>query len=642
MTLFRQIAIFVSLLFILLASTIMWSNFSQYNQHEQGQLQSTANDMATNLGITIANTVKGRDTAAIDTIFNSVFDSSYFSRIELISPQGEAISLRNRPIVIHKVPDWFIEAVPLTPATGSTMVMQGWQPLGTLKVTMHPGYAYATIYKTFQSMLVWLGLLLTGGLLLLWLLLNLLLKPLKVVQHQAESIEENRFHIQLELPKTKELHHVSAAMNRMVEKVERIFNDQARTLNLYHELLYKDAESGLGNRRYLMMQLDQTLRLETHTGGILILLNLHGLDALRKGGKFELAEQTLQFLGQQIDKQLKAGDTGFAARLNTSDFAVFLETSSDLADSFCRDLFETFAAFTNEQALPADQLWLFAGLAQLNDEMSASELLSRADFSLAQSKATKPFTIIHTKEDSDILPMGKAEWRQKLQKALDEERFFLVGQPAFSHVDTPLHLELLVRLRDDNTVLPAGRFMPIAADLGMDLTIDQEVQAMVLKLSSPGGLPIAINLSHNLFKDSEALAELEHFVSEYAACGKQPLHIEIRHITLLKYTKAVYRIADKLRQQGIVIGIDHFDPGSDLQSVRELRPSYLKINARQLIEMGTDASPTGIQPLHTLADSMDMRLIAIGIDQDAMIAKLKHFEMLGFQGNLFGEPGELS
>lgn len=641
MTLFRQIAIFVSILFLILAGSILWSSLLQYTQYTQGQIQSTADDMATNLGVTIANTVDGSDVAAIETLFNTIFDSGYYARLELESPQGDLISSRKRPVIVRDVPQWFVDALPLQPATGITTIMQGWAPLGTLRITLHPGFAYAGMYDTLRSLLLWLALILPVGLLLLWQLLRLLLRPLDTLEHQAEAVEENRFYIQKKLPKTRELRHVSATMNRMVRKMESIFNEQARTLSLYHDALYKDAASGLANRRFLMMQLEQLLHEESAIGGTLMLIKLHGIKHLMQEGQFALAEQTVHILADLAQEHFKACSHPVIARLGSADFAVIVDLPSENAESCCKGLFEAFSKHPPEREA-AKTLWLCAGLTPLQKGRTPGEILARADFALAQAREIGPCAVVLTAPEVESLPAGKIEWRNWLMHAIEAHQFFLVGQPVFNHDESLLHYELFIRLRDkDGIILPAGRFMPVATSLGLDFAIEREVLRMAIEQAASRTYPIAINLSRKVLKDADALAEFNAFITEYARVAKTPLTVEISHASLHDNVQAATLIAQELKKHDFALAIDHFDFGGDLQLIQQLRPAYIKMNAQQLLEMADDPSPGALQPLQTLAKSMDIDLIAIGIDNEAMHQRLKQVSGIGFQGYLTGEPAAL-
>ena len=193
MTLFKQIALLVSIAFVLLASIILINDFSRTGQFLQGQLQTSARDMATTLGISISNIPEGDDQASLEVLFNSVFDSGYYTKIELVSVDGTIIHKKSQNIELENVPDWFVNMVPLTSAEGSSQVMRGWTQLGELKLILHPGFAYSGLYETLISTLKWFAVLLIVSILVLWLVLHYLLQPLQRVREQADAIQRNQF-----------------------------------------------------------------------------------------------------------------------------------------------------------------------------------------------------------------------------------------------------------------------------------------------------------------------------------------------------------------------------------------------------------------------------------------------------------------
>ena len=109
MTLFKQIALLVSLVFLLLASIIAINDFRRTGEFMQGQLQTTAQDMATALGIAVSNLPAADDRASLEVMFNAVFDSGFYSSIELIAVDGSVIHQKSQLITIEGVPSWFLK-----------------------------------------------------------------------------------------------------------------------------------------------------------------------------------------------------------------------------------------------------------------------------------------------------------------------------------------------------------------------------------------------------------------------------------------------------------------------------------------------------------------------------------------------------
>ena len=200
MTLFRQLAALISAIFILIMTVVVWNDFRYSSLSLQGQMHTVAQDMATMMGVAMANSGSAADPAAVDTFFNTVFDSGYLASIGLYSPQGDLLQIKSQEIAIRDVPDWFVTLVNFELPVGRSQVMSNWVQIGTLKLTLHPGYAYVGLYESLKSVVMWLIVITVGGLVVLWGALSLILRPLRAVKAQADAIHHNQFIQQPELP----------------------------------------------------------------------------------------------------------------------------------------------------------------------------------------------------------------------------------------------------------------------------------------------------------------------------------------------------------------------------------------------------------------------------------------------------------
>ncbi len=131
---------------------------------------------------------------------------------------------------------------------------------------------------------------------LLYLLLSLSLKSLKRIRDQAKAIIENQFIFEDKIPFTTEFRSVTVAMNAMVEKVKDIFERENETLRRYHELLYKDTETKLYNRRYLIAKLPDYLQADTvFSSGAYGLFSFDELDRFKKEFGYESYRATDEY-----------------------------------------------------------------------------------------------------------------------------------------------------------------------------------------------------------------------------------------------------------------------------------------------------------------------------------------------------------
>ena len=638
MTLFKQIALLVSVAFFLLASVILINDFKRSGAFLQGQLQTTAQDMTTSLGIAISNHPEGDDPATLEVLFNSVFDSGYYSQIQLIDANGQVIHQKHQAIDLDDVPAWFLKLVPLKAAQGSTLVMKGWTQLGELKLSLHPGFAYSGLYSTLISTLKWFAALFVIVIVGLWVVLHYLLQPLQRVKEQADAIHKNQFVQQSKLPKTVELKSVVEAMNRMVAKVQGVFADQEKTLAGYQQLLYHDNLTGLGNRRYMLDHLQQSLSEESSFHGCLGIVKLINFDQLRERLGYEMSDKIIKSMAELM----VCSQAGFiaekTARLSDDEFAFLISADENSAAAFVQSLFQFFRS--NEALVRAfPDLYLVAGISTLTTGSKLGSLLSDIDYSLTQAINEGPYSIEKNVSSDLSLPQGKMQWRAWLDDIIHSRRLFLAGQLALDSNTQKVQKELFIRTRNQQgQIIPASAFMPMATSLGMALEIDQAVFRLVREnIEGEDPTPLAINLSAAFFERADAHEEFNQLLTDCQNNQKQ-LCIEASHYILLQHPVMCSQVADRVRRHGHQFGIDNLDLGQSLQLLQSAEFDYVKINATTLKDISSNEMSAGFQALKTITDTFDVQIIAVAVDSKQLFNELQTLGIQVMQGNFLGKP----
>ena len=638
MTLFKQIALLVSTVFLILLLIIVMSDLSRTGNFQQGQLRTTAQDMATTLGIAISNLPEGDDQATLEVLFNAVFDSGYYTRIELVGVDGQTIHQKSQELDVEGVPDWFIGLVPLESVSGSTQVMKGWTQLGQLNLEVHPGFAYSSMYQALVSALRWFALLFVVSMIVLWLVLRYVLQPLQRVKEQADAIHKNQFVQQQKIPATVELKRVVEAMNLMVSKVQGIFDDQEKTLGRYQQLLYQDKLTGLGNRRYLLDQIKQSMSEESGLHGCMAIIKIADFDQFRDHHGYEVSDNLVRILADML-RQAHAGlEAERISRFNEDEFA-FLSTADESAVSdFVRELFDNFQQLIQSEADLAE-VQLLAGICDLEAGGEIGNILSGIDYCLSQANTRGPFSIERQLSTNLELPQGKMQWRSWLESMLETKQLFLVGQLAISNNRLPMQRELFIRARNQQgQIVPASAFMPMASSLGMALDIDREVFRLVATNEElDRNIPLALNLSAAFFELAEAQEEFDQLLAGCAQSGTR-LCIEASHHVLNQHPIMCSKISDRVRRNQHQFGIDNLDLGQSLQLLQSGQFDYVKINAITLHEMSRNDMSAGFQALRTITDTLDIRIIAVAVDSQSVCDELKALGIDTMQGNFLGSP----
>lgn len=641
MTLFKQIALIVTTGLLVLLVLISMDNFQRTSNFVETQMQTSAQDVATTLGIAISTTNSGNDKATLEAYFNAMFDSGYYSKIRLVKSDNTIIHQKERSLSIDNIPDWFIQLVPLSTSIGKAQVRQGWVTLGTLEVTAHPALAYSELYGNVKRSLTWFALLFFLILCVLWFDLHVLLRPLTRIKEQAEAIHENRFIKQTKLPKTVELRRVVEAMNHMVTKVQKIFLEQEQALARFHTLTYTDEPTGLPNRKLLMSQLGDSTAEESTFNGSIILFKIHNLIEINEEEGYLKADVCVNNLVTLFNQRAGLNSDERFARMSEDEFALLAPYDSDLSDQTVHSIFKEFRTSIIDQNIDVS---LVAASTVVQSGQKIGRVLANLDMALSQSLSVGGYAYRRSSETTLVLPQGRIEWRLWFKNKLMNNGFYLVGQPVFNSDNEIIQHELFIRVNDsENQVISAGIFMPMAQVLGLDLEVDKMVFQLLNNLldKENGCSTYALNLSMSFFQRADALKEFNVLLASFQK-RPQVLCVEASHQAFLKSPQMFKQIADAVKSSGNSFGIDHLDLNISMDSLQIIQPSYVKVSAHLLKDLSQKESSGGYQALHTLTSALDIQTIAVGVDKLELLAHLKELGIDGMQGNFLGEPGELS
>jgi diguanylate cyclase (GGDEF)-like protein len=652
MTLYRQLVVFTLLLFLILFTGTWLANLDSTRSFLLDQLESHAQDTATSLGLSVSQYSIDNDKPAIESMINAVFDRGYYQIVKYTDSRGENVIDRQLDITIENVPQWFIHLVPLKTPEATANVMAGWLQAGTVYVKSHPGYAYKTLWENVVSMTLWflvcgIIVLLAGG-----FGLRLLLKPLVLVEHQADALCKKRYEIQDKLPKTKELRRVVEAMNRMTSKVKEMFEEQVIIAEGLRKHAYHDTLTGLGNRRYFDSQI--TARLDGHDStakGIVLLVQINNLHELNQQRGLQAGDQLLQRVSLVLQEATKQYVSCVLARLTGGDFGIFVPDASSWDAESVADSINT-----KLNQLAVEQLTLtnnvgHVGAVSYESPSTLSRLLSEADLALRSAQQSGPnrWEVHSLTEESEKMPLGQQQWKETLEQALSERRIALFAQPVVNTADASqiFHLEIFSRIiNEDNTMFSAGVFLPFAERLQLVSYLDRIVieEAMQLDSSNLSVGRVAVNISPASLQNSSFKKWIVHVMKSLPASAPR-FNFEFAEFGAVQSMELIKEFSSVIRQYGHQVGLDHYGQSfSHLGYLKSLRPDYVKIDSAYTGELKHEDSDSRffIGALCSVAHSLDIIVIAEGVETEQQWELLRELNLDAIQGYIIDRPKPLT
>ena len=648
MTLYRQLVIFTLLLFFILLSGTWLANLDSTRSFLIAQLESHAQDTATSLGLSISQYSIDRDKPAIETMINAVFDRGYYQVVRYTDTQGNILIDRELQITIENVPQWFIDLVPLKTPEATANVMAGWLQAGTVYVKSHPGYAYKALWESVVDMSVWflicgIIVLFAGG-----VGLRLLLKPLVMVEHQADALCKKKYEVQEKLPKTKELRRVVEAMNRMTSKVKEMFEEQVTIAEGFRKHAYHDTLTGLGNRRYFESQITGRLESrESQVKGVVLLVQVNELLELNKSRGLQAGDDLLQRVADVLQEATKQYENCVLARLTGGDFGIFVQDASSWDAENIADAINT--KMTN---LAVEQLTLthnvgHIGAACFEGQTTLSRLLSVADMALRSAQQSGPnrWMVQSLTEEIEKMPLGQQQWRETIENALSERRIALFAQQVVKTFDKSqvIHVELFARLiMEDNTLSNAGVFLPFAERLNLVSYLDRIVLEEALKID-PAKLnaeTIAVNISPASLQNSSFKKWILN-VLQTLPTNTPRFNFEFGEFSAVQNMDQIKEFSTFVRQYGHQVGLDHYGQSfSHLGYLKSLLPDYVKIDRAYTGELKGEDNDSRffIGALASVAHSLDIAVIAEGVETEQQWEQLKELNLDAIQGFIIDRP----
>ncbi|WP_240222633.1 EAL domain-containing protein [Rheinheimera hassiensis] len=489
---------------------------------------------------------------------------------------------------------------------------------------------------------------------------NLQQNDLKVLQQGVRLVEEEtnssldglqtRTYLSVKLPLRDSNNNIYALCGISTDITEHKQHQQE-----IHQLAFYDALTGLPNRRMLLDRLQQAVQLglrhNNTAQGALLFIDLDHFKDLNDTLGHAMGDQLLQQVAQRLQASLRKVDT--LARLGGDEFVVLLtdlhpdpELSSQkaglIAEKVVQLLSEPFLLQQRPYSISAS-----VGVAMFSDGCNSDELLQHADLAMYDAKERGRNSVRFFNQQMQADVSARSDIATGLRQALLQDEFVLYFQPQLERNLGVVGAEVLLRWQhpQQGMIVPAS-FIPVAESSGQILQIGRWVlEKSCLQLAEwarhkdTAHWYLAVNISARQLHSSAFVQEVISAL-EQSGAAPEKLVLELTESQLLQDIDTIIDKMQQLNTLGVRFSLDDFGTGYSSLSYLKLLPlKQLKIDRSFVRDLLTDPNDKAIiKTILALGQSLELAVIAEGVETEAQYSKLLHLGCQQFQGYFFGEP----
>lgn len=426
--------------------------------------------------------------------------------------------------------------------------------------------------------------------------------------------------------------------------------DRRKYENQLTWLAEHDPLTSLYNRRKFEKELEQAIVMAdrfNHSSAI-IFFDIDQFKYVNDSSGHQVGDELLIKVAEKLRAATRKTD--IVARFGGDEFMILAPNitqnhAESLVQKICHDMTTVVITQGNEQ----HRVTVSAGLLMFPEQdCTAQDLLATADVAMYRAKeAGRGGWRLASPEDINRLEIkNRVNWKAKIEKALEEQRFRLYFQPIMRIDDKTIsHYECLLRMIDVNgEIVPPGLFIEIAEHTGLILQLDKRVielafiqQAQLLKNRS--NVVLSINLSGEMLSNPEAFNIISSLLKLYRLEARHFI-FEVTETQAVTNLQAAHDFIKQIKSIGGSFALDDFGVGfSSMNYLKQLPVNYLKIDGsfvKNIVDCREDQ--LFVKAINSVGQGMGIKTIAEFVENEAILEILRDLGIDYAQGYGIGKP----
>jgi diguanylate cyclase (GGDEF)-like protein len=448
---------------------------------------------------------------------------------------------------------------------------------------------------------------------------------------------------------------VSVTSSAELQEMGETFNRMAGALQEQHDQLeqqaFTDALTGIPNRALFE---DRARHALERSAGVreqvaVLMIDLDDFKLVNDGLGHSVGDELIRLVAERVRSVARPSDT--VARLGGDEFAVLLEDVRGLDDALgvaervCRRFDEPFRLSGGDVVITAS-----VGIALSGGRADGDELLRRADLAMYRVKERGKNSTAFFDPIMEEHAIDRLETLGALRKAVERNELVTHYQPVVDMETGEIRgAEALLRWnRPGHGLVGPVDFIPLAEETGLIQQVGEWVlrdacaHASEWRRDGATAIQVGVNVSVRQLVEPGFDELVERTLAE-TGLDPEALILEVTESSLIQNPEVAIPKLRRIVDRGVRLCLDDFGEGySSLSHIRRLPVQALKIARPFVHELGrTNTDPRLVRGIIELANSLELALVAEGIEEPGQREALLALGCRFGQGYLFSRPVEL-
>ena len=527
------------------------------------------------------------------------------------------------------VPQWFINLIKINLEEKSSEISDGWKTSAKIFVSANAGDAYARLYNEAKSAILYAIVSFFISMLILFVFIRHLLKPLKRIEKLASNIALGKFGTIKETSNTTEIKNVAIAMNDMSTKIETIINKLNTNLEKSTKKLSQDKLTGLCLEQGF--KTDMKNMFIHKSSGYIFVIEIFNLGIFAKKHTTEEVNKFIKNFASileesEINKDLKST----AYRFFGSQFAIIgHKYTYEDALEFTRKLKNNLENISSE----IDNKDIFhIGANPFNPIGTTSQILQGA------IEAYEKATLIGPNEafirDSNDLSRDMESWRSLIFDIIDNSKFnvkYIGDAKLLDNSNKIVMQEAFTSARDDEGIdIPIGTFVSIAEKYNKIIDFDKSVITKVINYILQNNIKhdILINLSLESINNTTFISWIEKTIIKHKNISSQ-LVFSITAYAVAKDVDTFKFFVDEIHKCGAKVIIKRFESKFiPLNDIKDFNLDYIRLARNYTQDISNDISKQNfVEAIQELSTLLNIKVFAENVKEDNDLKIITDFKL---------------